>query len=409
MDTQKLDFVPSKIANDMQVRTRQHRNFDKIEGQLVDPKDSAAYQLSISGVLNNLSLWNPFNKAIVKGDIVWLFDNTAFKEAENEEWQAEFIMAVFENEAKCKVADIVTSIASAVGLADDAEERKTIEQRLMPFLWDIRTARTTTVAQGDLSLKLGPSGFNGIATNVCKLLHHSKGSFTTKKATLDVEGVEGVLSMQTHFALPEGWGIISDIDDTIKVTTTSDPVSILKETFINSPSPVPGMPELYAGIKSFLPHDTPFFYLSASPYNLYPFLKDFRDTYYPPGTFILRDSSWKTVTGLLSSLTVGTEEYKVDRMKKINSWLPKRKLIVFGDSTQSDPEAYGEIYRTFPGWIRMIFIRKDTNSFAVGLEEKNEPQRFEKAFTGIPREAWHVFENPDECLDLVKAAVKRNS
>lgn len=57
----------------------------------------------------------------------------------------------------------------------------------------------------------------------------------------------------------------------------------------------------------------------------------------------------------------------------------------------------------------MIFIRKDTNSSAVGLAEKNEPQRFEKAFTGIPREAWHVFENPDECLDLVKAAVKRNS
>lgn len=209
MDTQKLDFVPSEIANDMQTRTRQHRNFDKIEGQLVDPKNSAAYQLSISGVLNDLSLWNPFAKAIAKGDIVWLFDNTAFKAAENEEWQAEFIMAVFESEAKCKVADIVSSIAGAVGLADDAEERKTIEQRLMPFLWDIRTARTTTVAQGDLSLKLGPSGFNGIATNVCKLLHHSKGSFTTKKTTLDVEGVDGVLSMQTHFALPEGWGIIS--------------------------------------------------------------------------------------------------------------------------------------------------------------------------------------------------------
>jgi phosphatidate phosphatase APP1 len=134
-----------------------------------------------------------------------------------------------------------------------------------------------------------------------------------------------------------------DIDDTIKITTTSDPIGILKETFINPPSPVPGMPELYAGIKSFLPHNTPWFYLSASPYNLYPFLKGFRDTYYPPGTFILRDSSWKTVSGLLSSLTMGTEEYKVDRMKKINSWLPKRKLIVFGDSTQSDPEAYGEM------------------------------------------------------------------
>lgn len=103
------------------------------------------------------------------------------------------------------------------------------------------------------------------------------------------------------------------------------------------------MPELYANVKSFLPEDTPWFYLSASPYNLYPFLKEFRDRHFPPGTLILRDSSWKTISGLLSALTMGTEEYKTDRITKINSWLPKRKFIVIGDSTQSDPEAYGEM------------------------------------------------------------------
>ncbi len=124
---------------------------------------------------------------------------------------------------------------------------------------------------------------------------------------------------------------------------TSDPVGILTETFVNEPRPVPGMPELYQDIGSFLPKDTPWFYLSASPYNLYPFLREFREKYYPPGTLILRDFSWKTVAGLLSALTMGTEEYKTDRMKKVNKWLPKRKMIAIGDSTQSDPEAYGEM------------------------------------------------------------------
>jgi len=120
-------------------------------------------------------------------------------------------------------------------------------------------------------------------------------------------------------------------------------VGILRETFVEEPSPIPGMPELYAKAKSLLPKDTAWFYLSASPYNLYPFLKQFRKQFYPPGTLILRDSSWKTVAGLLSALTLNTEEYKVDRMNKINSWLPERKMIVIGDSTQSDPEAYGEV------------------------------------------------------------------
>lgn len=140
--------------------------------------------------------------------------------------------------------------------------------------------------------------------------------------------------------------IVIDIDDTIKVTMTSDPIGILKETFINEPRPIDGMPELYTQIKAMLPKDTPWFYLSASPYTLYPFLKEFRNKFYPPGTMILRDSSWRTISGLLASLTMVTEEYKVDRMKKVNSWLPKKKLIVFGDSTQSDPEAYGEMYVT---------------------------------------------------------------
>lgn len=134
-----------------------------------------------------------------------------------------------------------------------------------------------------------------------------------------------------------------DIDDTIKITATGDPIGILRTTFVEDPCPIPGMPGLYAEIRASLQEDTPWFYLSASPYNLYPFLRQFRDKYYPAGTMILRDFSWKTIAGLLSALTMGTEEYKVDQMRKIASWLPKRKMIAVGDSTQSDPEAYGEM------------------------------------------------------------------
>lgn len=103
------------------------------------------------------------------------------------------------------------------------------------------------------------------------------------------------------------------------------------------------MPELYKHIHSLIKPNSSWFYLSASPYNLYPFLRDFRQTHYPHGTIILRDSSWMSVRGLLTTLTLGTEDYKVDRMEKIHSWLPRRKMICVGDSTQSDPEAYGEM------------------------------------------------------------------
>lgn len=59
-------------------------------------------------------------------------------------------------------------------------------------------------------------------------------------------------------------------------------------------------------------------------------------------------------------------------------------------------------YRTIPGWIGMILIRKATDVAALGIEEKNQPERFETAFKDIPRDAWHVFEDPAECEQIIR-------
>jgi phosphatidate phosphatase APP1 len=135
--------------------------------------------------------------------------------------------------------------------------------------------------------------------------------------------------------------LTQDIDDTIKITMTADGMGIIKSTFVDDPKPLPGMPDFYKLIDSAL--SPAWFYLSASPYNLYPFLHDFRDRYYPSGTIILRDLSWMNIGGLISSLTVNTQSYKEDRLEKIHGWLPKRKFLMIGDSTQKDPEAYGTL------------------------------------------------------------------
>ena len=152
----------------------------------------------------------------------------------------------------------------------------------------------------------------------------------------------------------------------------------------------------------------PVWYLSASPYNLYPFLRQFREAYYPAGTLVLRDASWMNLGGFLANLTQGTEAYKVGRMEKIYEWFPKRKFICIGDSTQSDPEAYGEIYRKHPKWVSAIYIRKVTGVAEVDDNEKNVPERFEKAFKHVPKGVWHVFEDPDELYAKVDALVAAN-
>ena len=107
------------------------------------------------------------------------------------------------------------------------------------------------------------------------------------------------------------------------------------------------------------------------------------------------------LAGFLGSLTQGTQAYKTDRISKVHDWLPKRKILCVGDSTQSDPEAYGEIYRKHKDWVKAIFIRRVTD--AGDLTEKNRDKRFEDAFEDVPRSVWKVFDDPTELVAAVEA------
>lgn len=119
--------------------------------------------------------------------------------------------------------------------------------------------------------------------------------------------------------------------------------------------------------------------------------------------------SWMSIPGLISNITLATQEYKADRLKKIHQWLPKKNVIAIGDSTQTDPEAYAEAYRVYgPHWIKLILIRRVTGVAAIGIEEKNEPERFEKAFRGVPKSVWHVFEDPTDCYQIIRDRVQLN-
>jgi len=185
------------------------------------------------------------------------------------------------------------------------------------------------------------------------------------------------------------------------------------------------MPELYNAIHDALSTEekpTPFFYISASPYNLYPFLNKFlKDSKYPGGMIILRDMSWMDIHNWYSRKSdsflhsIPVKNYKDDRFKKVSTWLPNMSWVCFGDSTQSDPEAYAEFYNQlvvlqksngYRGRVARIFIRK-----VVGvnpeLEVKlNAPERFETAFAGIPKNIWKVFEKGEEVMDEIEGLRK---
>ncbi|KAI9691284.1 MAG: hypothetical protein M1820_009782 [Bogoriella megaspora] len=347
---------------------------------------------------------------------VWILDNTAFRLPDDESarkalnvqdpsapWHVEFVAAFFIKDSGKNASEIVAKIADKIDLSpDDIETRKLIASRLQPFLDTVLPNHTVQMSiHKSLEKTLGPSNHQGISSQVLSL------PLTPNPTTAECQSAASP-SSSTIFVEPTGWAVISDIDDTIKITQTPSAIGTLKTTFAEPvPQPVAGMPDFYAYLNTAL-KDPAFFYLSASPYNLYTFLKDFRDKNYPPGTIILRDASWQNLGGLISSLTLGTQDYKADRMVKIHSWLPQRKIVCIGDSTQKDPEAYAETAKKFPGWVKKIFIRKVTGIAELNEEDKNSDERFEKAFEGLDRGLWHVFEEPGELKALVDGLVKKD-
>ncbi|KAF2642174.1 actin filament organization protein-like protein App1-like protein [Massarina eburnea CBS 473.64] len=361
------------------------------------------FQYSLKDNLSSyLGTRNPFYEdANPTTDYVWLLDNTAYQNRIGR-WKAEFVAAYF---SKNSGKDLSESVATIIDMTDckrDDETRATIAKRLQPFADSILPAHAVHIDLQGVDVRLGPSGRDGISSDELAIPGHDhKDATTTTTQAIKADATP----MNTYFAKPKGWAIISDIDDTIKKTLTASPVGILKTTFAEEPEPIPGMPELYAHIKNKL-DNPPFWYLSASPYNLYPFLRQFRDQYYPPGSLILREASWMNLAGFLANLTQGTQAYKVSRMDKVYEWFPKRRFVCIGDSTQKDPEAYAEMYRKHPKWIKAIYIRKVMGVAEMDEQGKNSEERFEMAFEGVPRAVWRVFVDPGELVGVVDGLVE---
>jgi len=81
-------------------------------------------------------------------------------------------------------------------------------------------------------------------------------------------------------------------------------------------------------------------------------------------------------------------------------------MVLIGDSTQKDPEVYGDAARTWSGWVGAIYIRVVKGVDKVKERELNSAQRFEEAFRGVDRELWTTFEDVQEIIKPLTAVAR---
>ncbi len=194
-----------------------------------------------------------------------------------------------------------------------------------------------------------------------------------------------------HLMDATGISVISDIDDTIKVSQVLDRKALVENTFIKPFQPVPGMAEVYQQWAR--QSSAQFHYVSASPWQLYLPLAEFiRGSGFPTGTFHLKVFRVKDRT--FFSLFASPKAYKLAVIEPILKQFPERRFVLVGDSGEQDPETYGQLAREHPGQITRILIRDVTGTPA-------EASRYQKAFSGVSPSVWTIFHEPAE----IKAAL----
>lgn len=159
------------------------------------------------------------------------------------------------------------------------------------------------------------------------------------------------------------YGIISDVDDTILLSRSSNLIKKAQLTFFNNArtrTPFAGVSVLYQALQagSDGQQHNPLFYVSSSPWNLYELLDHFCEVHeIPKGPFLLKDLGIDKDTFIKN----GHGQHKVEQITTLFLLYPDIQFILIGDSGQKDPEIYEFMSRKYPDRIKAIYIRDVTS------------------------------------------------
>jgi len=199
----------------------------------------------------------------------------------------------------------------------------------------------------------------------------------------------GVIDVRVNAALPAGWntvlltldgsdaieapvfvvdesvrfGLVSDIDDTVVVTSLPRPFLAAWTSFVvneHARRPVPGMSVLYDRLMAAHP-GSPVVYLSTGAWNIVPTLNRFLTRHlYPRGAFLLTDWGPTPDRWFRSG-----QEHKAASLERLAAEFPNVRWLLVGDDGQHDETRYEEFTAAHPQNVAAVAIRQLTAGEAV--------------------------------------------
>lgn len=312
-------------------------------------------------------------------------------------WQVPLHGWVFEPERdSLKRRALLAPLAKSIGLGDETvaeeEQRTLFKDRVRPFLVDSEGGKRLTVTIAGRAVPMDRSASDGhcfaqVVLDAATVAQH-RTAFGTLLVTCGPQPTDPrIFQGVVHLVEATGLSVITDLDDTIKITNCRDRRETLKKTFLEPFTAVPGMADLY---RAWAAQGVRFHVVSASPWQLFPHLDPFtRGAHFPPMSWHLKTVRW-TLHGL-DGLTDAPALHKHAIIPELLARFPQRRFVLVGDSGQQDPEIYAALARSHSN-VTHIFIRDVTNEAA-------DSERYQQAFVDVPASRWALFTDPATLVD----------
>ena len=354
--------------------------------------------LLLSCVLGS-SMWSHASQ--LKPDEELMFFPGIARKAADGSWQISIEGCVYEPEHRWAALALLRSALHAKNINPTPEETELLNQRARLFMTDHERRKDISVAFGERRLTFSKTAADGWLHGTFRLTNH-------EIQALAVRGTNGALELSFSACLPQndarvfrgriflvpdaGLLVVSDIDDTLKLTEVGNNEAVLRNTFLKPFEPIAGMAALYRELSA--QPGSHIAYLSASPWQLFPCISDFIERAgFPDGTFHLRQFRWNRKSVL--DLNV-PDKHKNARLRELLESFPNRKFVLIGDSGERDPEVYGALARERPSQVQMILIRQ--------VEPAAPRARYEAAFRALNTGQWAVFTNATQALAALQSA-----
>lgn len=322
--------------------------------------------------------------------------------SEEADWELQLRGWIFEPEKDSWArAGLMAALRESLGL-DEGEARTALfDERGRKFLVDNERGKEIRVVLGKTAYTLGESAANGhfsgtvrIPADELRALKEAPGNSEHRLRFRAVTRSDDPREFTGEIFLVEGRGlsVISDIDDTVKVTGTTSKRELIQNTFLREYRAIPGMAGTYRKLKK---AGAVFHYVSASPWQLYEPLETFlQGSGFPAGTFHLK--SFRLKDSSFFNLFASPGEYKLSVLEPLVAMFPDRSFVLIGDSTEKDPETYGELARRHPEAVMLVCIREAPDA-------RLSAERLAKAFREVPAEKWMTFREASELVRRLPA------